>query len=471
MKPIDPADKLQEPGKAKHDIEFDDLKGELLDSFFLNMFGAKTYYKLREDFGSLIWQESFMDTNALLTTPLTQNGKTRYLITWVFDSAGIRDQFPAEDLRTDPDRPLFTLFGNDQYLGARPNTLNILSRDFPDLVELGNQALITGSRLFMQDYTASGAPVLEARPARYSDFIICGRRNTRDIESITGELLAEALRYLAWIAVCGISLALLTSLYFTLPIRQLTQATRQIAEGNYAVRLVQRHPDDFAIASAAFNKMAIGLQQGELLNSFVSESVKKLADRNELSSSDIARKIRATVLFSSIRNSAAIQQQNEPERIFAILQAHLSAAVAAVEQYGGEIDKMIEDKVMIVFESQRQNEQEQAAAAVSVAISIKNAMQKNYSLQTAAGITSGEVVSGIMGAGNVRLSKTVVGDTVNLAARLASVADGLPGGGIVASGSTVENISDDYHCEKLPISQIKGKTHTVEAFSVSRKTV
>ncbi|KAF1083490.1 MAG: hypothetical protein GQF41_0268 [Candidatus Rifleibacterium amylolyticum] len=467
----DPEKRRQNQGKPGQNIEFDELKAELLDSFFLNMFGAKSYYKIREDFGSLVWQESFMDTNALLTIPMTRNDKAKYIITWVFDSAGIRDQFPEKDLRTDQHSPLFTLFGNDQYIGARPKALNLLSRDFPELVELGNQALVTGSRLFMQNYQASGTPVFEVRPARYSDFIICGSRITRDIESITGELIAEAVRYLGWIAVGGIVLALLTSLYFTIPIRQLTLATRQIAEANYAIRLTPSHPDEFAIAADAFNKMATGLQQGELLSSFVSDSVKELTEREELTSTDIARNTRATVLFSSIRDFHSIQQRHNPQKIFEILQAHLSAAVAAVEQYGGEIDKMIEDKVMIVFENRQQNEHKQVDAAIATAIAIKNAIQKDYSLQTASGITSGEVVSGVMGAGNVRLSKTVVGDTVNLAARLAAVAANLPDGGIVASGSTVEKMSDDYLCEKLPISRVKGKTHTVEAFSVSRKTV
>ncbi len=456
-------------GKPVQDIEFDALKAELLDSFFLNMFGARSYFKIREDFGTLVWQESFMDRNAMLTIPLTLNGEAKYLVTWVFDSAGIRDMLPEEGLRTDQHSPLFTLFGNDQYIGARPITLNILSRDFPELLELGNQALVTGSRLFTQNYTASGAPVFEARPARYSDFIICGSRITRDIESITNELIAEAVRYLAWIAACGIMLALLTSLYFTIPIRQLTLATRQIAEGNYATRLESSHPDEFAVASVAFNKMAVGLQQGELLSSFVSESVKKLADRDKLTSSDIARNTRATVLFSSIRNFTSIQQQNEPGRIFEILQAHLSAAVEAIRLHGGEIDKMIEDKVMIVFDSHQQSEREQIDSAIEVAISIKQFMADEYALHTAAGITTGEVVSGVMGADTVRLSKTVVGDTVNLAARLAAVAAGLPSGGIVASGSAVEEMSDNYRCEKLPISQVKGKTRTVEAFSISRK--
>lgn len=469
MKRENPETEAQAAVGPKNDIEFDTLKAELLDSFFLNMFGDRTYYQIREDFGTLVWQKSFMDTNAMLTVPITLQGKKTIILTWIFESSGIRDQFPEAKLRTDTNNPLFVIFGNDQYIGARPESIPELTRDFPTLVKLGNQALVTGSRVFMQDYTASGAPIFEARPARHSDMIMCGSKTTRSLESITRELVSEALRYFIYIAAGGISLALLTSLYFTIPLRQLTRATRQIADGNYEVRLDHNHPDEFAIAAGAFNQMATGLQQGELLSSFVSESVKELASREQLSSSDIAGNTAATVLFSSIRDFQSIQQQHDPQRIFAILQAHLSAAVTAVERYGGEIDKMIEDKVMVVFDSQQQSEMEQVDAAIAVAISIRQFMATEYALHTAAGITTGEVVSGVMGADAVRLSKTVVGDTVNLAARLAAVAAGLPGGGIVASGSAVEEMSDDYCCEKLPIRQVKGKTHTVEAFSITKK--
>ncbi|EKD82401.1 MAG: hypothetical protein ACD_39C01319G0001, partial [uncultured bacterium] len=47
-------------------------------------------------------------------------------------------------------------------------------------------------------------------------------------------------------------------------------------------------------------------------------------------------------------------------------------------------------------------------------------------------------------------------------------AAGFSEGGIVAAESSVEKLSGDYRCEKLPISQVKGKTHTVEAFGISQ---
>lgn len=447
-------------------IEFDELKTELLDSFFLNMFGDKTYYKIHENFGSILRQESFMDTNAILSVPISLNGRARYVFTWIFDSKSIREHLPQQSLRTDPEKPIFALYGNDQYVGTRPPDMSNLSRNFPTLMALANQSLLTGSRLFMQDYLASGSPIFEARPARYSDLILCGSRSTRDLESINRELLAEALKYFVAIALTGMLLAILTSMYFTIPIRQLTDATQQIADGNYEIRLDPRHPDEFAIAAATFNKMAVGLQEGQLLSSFVSESVKELATREHLTSEDIAQTCQATVLFSSIKDFQTLQQKHDPEKTFEILQAHLSAAVDAVARFGGEIDKMIEEKVMIVFDNKKYSESEHVRAATEVALAIKKEMNRQYGLLTAAGITTGEVVSGVMGASTVRLSKTVVGDTVNLAARLAVVAADLTDGGIVAAESCVRLLPSVYSHEKLPISQVKGKTQTVEAFLI-----
>ena len=447
-------------------LELDSLKAEILDSYFLNMFGAKTYYKIRENFGALIQQESFMDSNSILTVPITHAGHARYVFSWTFDSVAIRNHFPYQHLDLDASNPLFVIYGNDQQVGAKPRNLNFLNQHYPTLTQLGNQSLISGSGAFMQNYLASGSPIYQARPARYSDYVLCGSRPTRDLESINSELVAEALKYFAAIALTGMLLALLTSMYFTIPIRQLTDATQQITNGNYGIRLDPRHPDEFALAASTFNKMATGLQEGQLLSSFVSESVKELAAREHLTSEDFAQTCRATVLFSSIKDFHTLQHRHAPEKVFEILQAHLSAAVDAVARFGGEIDKMIEDKVMIVFDSYKHSDAEHVLAATEVAMAVKREMNKQYGLLTAAGMTTGEVVSGVMGASTVRLSKTVVGDTVNLAARLAAVAANLAEGGIVASDSCVKLLTSDYVPEKLPIKQVKGKTQAVEAFLI-----
>jgi class 3 adenylate cyclase len=314
----------------------------------------------------------------------------------------------------------------------------------------------------MQDANASGSPVFEALPAKYSDYIICGQRNTRSLESINAELTATAARYFALAATLTLILSLLASFYFTIPIRQLTEAMQKIISEDYSVRLIEAHPDEFAIAARAFNKMAAGLMEGKLLRNFVSESVRESrADSNEAAEANICQ---VTVLFSSIKGFAALQNQLTPEELFALMQAHLSAAVEIAPELGGEIDKMIEDKIMIVFQHNQKAGNAAVSAAISAAAHIRNNLMATCRYNTAAGINTGEVVSGTMGATSVRLSKTVVGDTVNLAARLASVAADIENGGIVVSGASAQLATGGHHFQKLPISSVKGKTHSVEAY-------
>lgn len=449
-----------------NDIEFDAVKSEIFDNFVLDMFGDKTYYKVRENFGYLIKFESMLENNAFISIPVSVEGGYKYIFTWVFAAAQIRKSFPSERLRIDEEKPIFSIFGNEQYTGAEPGSILELTEKFPDLMRLGRKAHLTSSRLLLQDHSASGSPILEASPARYSDNIICGRRFTRDLTEINAELAGKALRIFLIIAISGLTMALLTSLYFTLPIRKLIRVTEEIIKGNYSVRLDSDQPDEFATAATAFNKMATGLAEGRLLSNFVSDSVKELAEHDHLSPANSAITCEVTVLFSSIKGFHSLQKDLEPEKVFAILQAHLSAAVDAVKLYGGEIDKMIEDKVMIVFHQSSLADCQTAEAAVNVAISIKRNLKTGSGLITAAGLNSGEAISGVMGAANARLSKTVVGDTVNLAARLAVVSADLAEGGVVVSGKMIGLIEHQFACEKLPISKVKGKTHAVEAYLV-----
>lgn len=445
------------------EIKFDDVKAEILDSIMLNLFGEQTYFKLQEDLGTLLHMQSFFDDNAMLSLPVTLDDQVRYIFSYVFSSESIRKHFPEDRLTDDPTKNvLATLYGNNEYLTADPGNLHTLSQKFPTLMELAKQSLLTGSRLVMQDVNASGSPIFETLPARHSNFILCGQRNTRSLDSISQELTSTALGYFMLMVAIALILALLSSLYFTIPIRQLTEATQKIIAEDYSVRVNEKHPDEFAAAALAFNKMAGGLAEGELLKNFVSESVREITAAD--SDDEQAKIIDATVLFSSIKGFNSLQKQLPPAELFSIMQAHLSAAVEMAAKQGGEIDKMIEDKVMVVFPHSRgKTAEEAAAAALNCARHIQRQLWLSHQLPVAIGINSGEVVSGVMGAANVRLARTVVGDTVNLAARLASVASDLDQGGVVVSGASAKLADRNGSFKKLPINKVKGKTHAVEA--------
>lgn len=450
--------------KKHNSIEVESLRAEMFDSFILNLFGDKTYYSVRENFNHLMKFESLLESNAVLNMPVSHNGKTRFILTWVFTSKDMRDMFPLERLNSKAAKPTVCIFGNDQYMGGAPEHINKLSQIHPDIIKVARQAHLTSTRLVTQDTSAPGSPIYEATPARYSDFIIAGKRFPPALSSITSDLVGNAIKIFIVVCTSGLLLAFLTSLYFTLPIRRLIEATRQIISENYSFRLETRQPDEFSTVAKAFNEMAAGLEEGRLLSRFVSKSVQEIAAQGD-DSMNTAKLSEATVLFSSIKDFNKIQQGMSPEKAFEILQAHLSAAVESIRIYGGEIDKMIEDKVMIVFTRETGSINPEAAAA-RTAFNIRKLLKERFNLAISAGINSGEVISGVMGAANVRLSKTVIGDTVNLAARLAYLASNFPEGSIVAEKKTIDALPLSFKCKKLDISSVKGKTHSVEAYQI-----
>ncbi|MBU1105671.1 MAG: adenylate/guanylate cyclase domain-containing protein [Candidatus Riflebacteria bacterium] len=256
------------------------------------------------------------------------------------------------------------------------------------------------------------------------------------------------------------------AVYFTAPLRELTNATNQISKGNFETRISEKHPDEFAEIARAFNTMATGLQEGGMLRNFVAESVRReISDQtiDELAQKSQLR--RATIIFAGICDFNSYQRNHDEHETFALLQKLLQVSDNATSIFGGEIDKVIEDKIMIVFEHEN-DDQPFCEKAIMTAINISEQMWAQAGYRVAAGVNTGITVAGIMGAANARLSRTVVGDPVNLAARLTSLATKLPEGGVIVSGALVSAVPHGYECEKLPVSSVKGKTQAIEAYLV-----
>jgi len=81
------------------------------------------------------------------------------------------------------------------------------------------------------------------------------------------------------------------------------------------------------------------------------------------------------------------------------------------------------------------------------------------------GVNSGTVVAGVIGGASGHRKHGLVGDTVNLAARLESQA---PVGGVLVGGGTYAQLPEGTLAQKLPPLQVKGKDEPVEAYVLHR---
>lgn len=143
---------------------------------------------------------------------------------------------------------------------------------------------------------------------------------------------------------------------------------------------------------------------------------------------------RCTILYSDIRDFTSFAEANEPERVVSFLNQAMTILVGAIARAGGDVDKLIGDAVLARF--QGTGAEARAIGAAHEALQLLD--DADLPRSVGIGIYTGEVISGTVGSPD-RMDFTVIGDSVNLAARLCSAA---AGDEIVADVDTVAAARD-----------------------------
>jgi adenylate cyclase len=180
-----------------------------------------------------------------------------------------------------------------------------------------------------------------------------------------------------------------------------------------------------------------------------------------------------TVMFSDVRGFTKFSESRQPEEVVAMLNEVLSLQVNVIFKYNGTLDKFVGDEVMCFFGApSNRHEKDHALVAVRTAIDIQAKMkelreklsqEEKEAVQIGIGINTGDMVVGNMGSSQ-RMDYTVIGDNVNLAARLCSAAGH---GEIIISGSTYDMVADHVVAEKLEPIMVKGKTNPISIYRIT----
>jgi adenylate cyclase len=148
-----------------------------------------------------------------------------------------------------------------------------------------------------------------------------------------------------------------------------------------------------------------------------------------------------------------------------MLNACLAKQSAIVKKHGGDIDKFVGDELVAVFEGREMIERAmRAAIEIQGNIGQLPGEVESGVIKVGIGINTGEMVMGAMGSPE-RMDYTVIGDNVNLGARLCSSAKA---GQILVSGSTAGLISGnpEFHLKRLDPLTVKGKEKPIEVYEV-----
>lgn len=198
--------------------------------------------------------------------------------------------------------------------------------------------------------------------------------------------------------------------------------------------------------------------------------VQTLVDRPDLVKPGGDKKM-ATILFADIRGYTSFSETKDPEYIIDVLNAYFSEAVEIIIKYKGYIDKFIGDAIMAAWGVPMYSEVEDANAAVECAVELQklvNSKERKFftgdasHLKVGIGMHTGPLIAGNLGSKR-RMDYSVIGDTVNVAARLEGVAGP---GQVIITQKTKDLISDAFKVKKLEPVKVKGKSDPVHIYSV-----
>jgi adenylate cyclase len=177
-----------------------------------------------------------------------------------------------------------------------------------------------------------------------------------------------------------------------------------------------------------------------------------------------------TVLFSDIRGFTTMSESMSPDEIARLLSEYFTEMVDVIFEHGGTLDKFIGDAMMALWGAPIAHEDDpdralRAAIAMQEALARLNegwAAAGRPTIGVGIGINYGEVFAGNIGS-HRRLEYTVIGDSVNIAARLCSRAEA---GEILVTEAFRGLVTDPHEFDWLPEMTLRGRLHAVPVYRV-----
>jgi adenylate cyclase len=253
------------------------------------------------------------------------------------------------------------------------------------------------------------------------------------------------------------------------PIRDLAKGAERVAAGDYGQRLPVVQDDDLGALSAAFNRMQSGLVERQRLQTAFGTYVDPgLAARLLQQGDDVfsGERREVSVMFVDIRDFTPFAETHSAEDTVARLNDLFEIVVPAVVDAGGHVNKFLGDGALAVFGAPNDLD-DHADAAVSAAERIHRLVTQQFdgALRIGVGINTGLVIAGTIGGGS-KLEFTLIGDTVNVAARVEQLTK-ITGDAILLTEQTVDALgSPPLNLIGRGFHVLKGKSAAVQVFGI-----
>ncbi len=264
----------------------------------------------------------------------------------------------------------------------------------------------------------------------------------------------------------ALELAMLLANSIVRPFEALGKGMAAVQEGRYDVRVAVTTNDEVGELADGFNRMASGLMEREQLREAFGTYLDRHVAEYILSQGEEPRALEAdvSVLFCDVRAFTAFAEHAEAHEVVACLNELFEALVPIVSSHGGHIDKFVGDGLLAVF-GVPELHRDHADRALAAGLEMLRVTEAGAAgdLRVGVGINSGRVVAGAIG-GAGRLNFSVIGDVVNVAARV-EAATRETGDGMLITAETRDRLTRPLPLVPRGSTSLKGREEPIDLFA------
>lgn len=280
----------------------------------------------------------------------------------------------------------------------------------------------------------------------------------------------------------GLTVAALITDRVTRPVRSLVSAMHDVQQGNLNVQLPVRSHDEIGRLTDSFNffieQLRSKVQMKQIFGRYIDPRILEHVLAQPGAETVAGGRREMTVLFADLVGFTSLSERLTPSLMVTLLNRHFGLQAAAVQEYHGIVDKFVGDSIMAFWGAPFVKQEEHAVSACRAAKAQLEALdtlrrelpeitglrRDAPTVELRIGICTGEVVVGNIGSENTR-SYTVIGDTVNLTARLER-ANRVYGTQILIAETTAQAVAQKFETREIDVISVKGKTESTRIFEL-----
>ncbi len=262
----------------------------------------------------------------------------------------------------------------------------------------------------------------------------------------------------------ALELGVLLSKTILYPLDDLQRATDQVRAGNFEVAVPVTTGDEIGELAASFNEMVEGLAEREKIREAFGTYLDREVAEYILSEAfpEDGMEVEVSVLFCDVVDFTAFAAEADATHVVACLNELFEEIVPIIARHGGHVDKFEGDGLLAVFGAPEPHD-DHADRATRAAMEMAKRVNDDGAagpLRIGVGINSGQVVAGSIGGGG-RLNFSVIGDAVNVAARI-EAATRHTGDDVLLSGDTLRRQRSKFELVPRGSHDLKGISEPVE---------